>query len=304
MLKHQVFGEMQLPRPRVVRMREEHLADPCRWWPRRLCAGAKPSSVGSGATRVTRVCRGPAKVAWMDHSEDWMPIRDPCCPSTLRDGRRQSILPAAALQSRALVPPAILVQWLGCRVSVHGLYIEGVLPLSKCRSPFPDIYIILLSSSLSLSGFLVSGFLFSVCLSLFPPWICSLTSALDIFSGRISTFSVFNYLPSIYRYNSRASLPFTASHTTANMRASMLVASALGASVFAAPATPSLSPDASTPGGSQAVADYFNLLATKVQESKSMAAAPVCDLSKAQMSTGMCHATTARKGHRGPNSQV
>jgi hypothetical protein len=71
------------------------------------------------------------------------------------------------------------------------------------------------------------------------------------------------------------------------MRASILLASAFGASVFAAPASPTLNADAASPSGLDTVAEYFNMLATKVQESKNMAAAPVCDLSKAQQPIGM-----------------
>lgn len=37
------------------------------------------------------------------------------------------------------------------------------------------------------------------------------------------------------------------------------------------------------------MADYFNMLATKVQESKKLAAVPVCDLSKAQQPVGMSY---------------
>ncbi|KAH8908822.1 malate dehydrogenase [Coniochaeta sp. PMI_546] len=67
------------------------------------------------------------------------------------------------------------------------------------------------------------------------------------------------------------------------MRASILLASAFGASVFAAPASPTFNADAASPGGLDSVAEYFNMLATKVQESRNMAVAPVCDLSKAQL---------------------
>ncbi|KAB5575915.1 hypothetical protein GE09DRAFT_1215654 [Coniochaeta sp. 2T2.1] len=67
------------------------------------------------------------------------------------------------------------------------------------------------------------------------------------------------------------------------MRASILLASALGATVFAAPATPTFNADAAAPGGLDSVAEYFNMLAVKVKESRKMAAAPICDLSKAQM---------------------
>jgi hypothetical protein len=84
----------------------------------------------------------------------------------------------------------------------------------------------------------------------------------------------------------RASLSST-THTTADMHASILLLSALGASVFAAPAYPVLNKDAVTPGGVDSVSEYFNMLATKVQQSRNMAAIPICDLSKAAMPVGM-----------------
>ncbi|KAK3685637.1 hypothetical protein B0T22DRAFT_224853 [Podospora appendiculata] len=67
------------------------------------------------------------------------------------------------------------------------------------------------------------------------------------------------------------------------MRASILLASVFGAAVFAAPAYPDLNEAAALPGGLDTVSEYFNMLATKVQQTRSMAVAPVCDLSKASL---------------------
>ncbi|KAK3370154.1 malate dehydrogenase [Podospora didyma] len=67
------------------------------------------------------------------------------------------------------------------------------------------------------------------------------------------------------------------------MRTSTLLLSALGATVFAAPTLPVLNPDAALPGSIDTVSEYFNMLASKVQASKLMSLAPVCDLSKAQL---------------------
>jgi len=68
------------------------------------------------------------------------------------------------------------------------------------------------------------------------------------------------------------------------MYASILVASTLGAvAVLAAPVYPDLNVNAAMPGNIDVVSDYFNLLAQKVQESRQMSAAPVCDLSKAKL---------------------
>ncbi|KAI0124378.1 hypothetical protein BJ170DRAFT_639192 [Xylariales sp. AK1849] len=68
------------------------------------------------------------------------------------------------------------------------------------------------------------------------------------------------------------------------MRSSVLLASALGVTtITAAPTWPALNLNAAMPGSLQSVSAYFNMLAQKVQESRSMAEAPVCDLSKASM---------------------
>ncbi|KAK3997650.1 hypothetical protein QBC44DRAFT_315314 [Cladorrhinum sp. PSN332] len=65
------------------------------------------------------------------------------------------------------------------------------------------------------------------------------------------------------------------------MHASLLLASALGVFVSAAPAFPKVSSDASKNVG--IVSQYFNLLASKVQQSKAFGAAPICDLSKVSL---------------------
>lgn len=65
------------------------------------------------------------------------------------------------------------------------------------------------------------------------------------------------------------------------MHASTLLLSALAAFAFAAPTYPQLNVDAVTPAGLDALSDYFNKLAQKVQQSKSLAEAPACDLTKA-----------------------
>lgn len=67
------------------------------------------------------------------------------------------------------------------------------------------------------------------------------------------------------------------------MHASTLLVSALGASVFAAPVFPDLNLGAALPGSIDTMTAYFTMLASKVQQSKLMSAAPVCDLSKATL---------------------
>ncbi|GAB1314884.1 Malate dehydrogenase [Madurella fahalii] len=68
------------------------------------------------------------------------------------------------------------------------------------------------------------------------------------------------------------------------MQLSLLLASALGVSVWAAPAFPNI--EAIVPDNIQALSEYFNLLASKVQESRGMAMAPVCDLSAVALPPG------------------
>ncbi len=68
------------------------------------------------------------------------------------------------------------------------------------------------------------------------------------------------------------------------MLASIITASTLGAAaVLAAPVYPDLNLNAAMPGSVDVVSDYFNLLAQKVQESRWMSTAPVCDLTKAKL---------------------
>ncbi len=71
--------------------------------------------------------------------------------------------------------------------------------------------------------------------------------------------------------------------TTVTMRASIIAVSTLAAAVLAAPVFPDLNVNAAMPGDIDVVSDYFNLLAQKVQASRWMSTAPVCDLSKAQL---------------------
>ncbi|KAK5656160.1 hypothetical protein OQA88_4920 [Cercophora sp. LCS_1] len=66
------------------------------------------------------------------------------------------------------------------------------------------------------------------------------------------------------------------------MYASTLLLTALGASsVFAAPVFPDLNLAAALPGNIDTMSEYFGMLASKVQQSRLMSEAPVCDLSKA-----------------------
>ncbi|KAK0626473.1 hypothetical protein B0T14DRAFT_492789 [Immersiella caudata] len=68
------------------------------------------------------------------------------------------------------------------------------------------------------------------------------------------------------------------------MQLSTLLLSALSVTVvYAAPAFPDLNVAAASPEGIETMTEYFTMLAQKVQQSRLMAAAPVCDLSKAVM---------------------
>ena len=72
------------------------------------------------------------------------------------------------------------------------------------------------------------------------------------------------------------------------MRTSLfLVSAVLGAinTALAAPSYPTFNVNAAMPGDLKQMTDYFNMLARKVQEGRSMAYSPVCDLSKAKMPT-------------------
>ncbi|KAK2072296.1 hypothetical protein P8C59_006658 [Phyllachora maydis] len=66
----------------------------------------------------------------------------------------------------------------------------------------------------------------------------------------------------------------------------ILALAALGAGALAAPVTPNLDVAAGTPGGMDALSEYFNLLASKVQQSRTMAVAPVCDMAHAVIALG------------------
>jgi hypothetical protein len=70
------------------------------------------------------------------------------------------------------------------------------------------------------------------------------------------------------------------------MHASLFFLSALGASVWAAPTYPRIDADASVPDSIRTVSEYFNLLATKVRESRLQDAVPVCDLSHLSLPAG------------------
>ncbi|CAP73863.1 uncharacterized protein PODANS_2_12180 [Podospora anserina S mat+] len=62
------------------------------------------------------------------------------------------------------------------------------------------------------------------------------------------------------------------------MRCPLLLVPALSASTWAAPAFPKFT--AALAPNIQAISDYFNILATKVQENRAAGSAPICDLSK------------------------
>lgn len=69
------------------------------------------------------------------------------------------------------------------------------------------------------------------------------------------------------------------------MKFSTLIATAFSAAtVLAAPTAPSLDMNTITTRDMETVSSYFNLVAKKIQNSKSLSSAPICDLSNAQMS--------------------
>ncbi|KAL2170086.1 hypothetical protein VTG60DRAFT_5181 [Thermothelomyces hinnuleus] len=70
------------------------------------------------------------------------------------------------------------------------------------------------------------------------------------------------------------------------MHPSLLFASALVASAWAAPAYPKFDAASSLPDSIRALSDYFNLLASKVQDSRILDVAPVCDLSQVPQPAG------------------
>ncbi|KAH6840975.1 hypothetical protein B0I37DRAFT_228448 [Chaetomium sp. MPI-CAGE-AT-0009] len=70
------------------------------------------------------------------------------------------------------------------------------------------------------------------------------------------------------------------------MRASLLFVSALAASVWAAPTYPKIDMAASIPDNIRTVSEYFNMLASKVQDSRLLDIPPVCDLSHVSLPAG------------------
>ncbi|KAK5627318.1 hypothetical protein RRF57_003033 [Xylaria bambusicola] len=70
------------------------------------------------------------------------------------------------------------------------------------------------------------------------------------------------------------------------MYGSTILATFLGAStVFAAPTWPLLHPGLTNTVGRETVADYFNLLAQKIDIAKLSSSLPKCDVSKAKIPT-------------------
>ncbi|KAK4138595.1 hypothetical protein BT67DRAFT_476478 [Trichocladium antarcticum] len=67
------------------------------------------------------------------------------------------------------------------------------------------------------------------------------------------------------------------------MHASLLLVSALAASVWAAPTYPQVDADAAIPDNIRAISEYFNLLASKVQDSRILSTPPTCDLSQVSL---------------------
>ncbi|KAK3297057.1 uncharacterized protein B0H64DRAFT_116756 [Chaetomium fimeti] len=70
------------------------------------------------------------------------------------------------------------------------------------------------------------------------------------------------------------------------MHASLLFVSALAASVWAAPTYPKIDKAASIPDNIRTVSEYFNMLASKVQDSRLLDIPPVCDLSQVSLPAG------------------
>ncbi|WYZ46514.1 hypothetical protein EsH8_IX_000739 [Colletotrichum jinshuiense] len=67
------------------------------------------------------------------------------------------------------------------------------------------------------------------------------------------------------------------------MRCSVSLAPALASLALAAPTYPTLNLQATLPGTIEHISEYFNMLATKVQATRYLSAAPVCDLSAAKL---------------------
>jgi hypothetical protein len=76
------------------------------------------------------------------------------------------------------------------------------------------------------------------------------------------------------------------------MRQSVLLVAALMSVGYGSPSYPQLVVDDGLPGSQQTVSDYFNLVASKVQQSRLMSAAPACDLSQAKVPLGEFTANT------------
>ncbi|OHW96665.1 malate dehydrogenase [Colletotrichum incanum] len=67
------------------------------------------------------------------------------------------------------------------------------------------------------------------------------------------------------------------------MRCPTLLVPALVSLALAAPTYPTLNLQAALPGSIEHISEYFNMLATKVQATRYLSSAPVCDLSAAKM---------------------
>lgn len=65
------------------------------------------------------------------------------------------------------------------------------------------------------------------------------------------------------------------------MRFTILLSAVCATMALAAPAYPELNIKAATPTATDDLNEYFNLLSQKISSGKQMAAAPVCDVSKA-----------------------
>lgn len=83
------------------------------------------------------------------------------------------------------------------------------------------------------------------------------------------------------------------------MRSGAIWAAILAASVRAAPAFPSLELKDNSADALQKLSDYFNLIAAKIQDSRNLASAPSCDLSKARMPAGKLGVCATQGKHHG-----
>lgn len=70
------------------------------------------------------------------------------------------------------------------------------------------------------------------------------------------------------------------------MRASLFLSALSVSSVMAAPLLPEINAHSAPADSLKKISDYFNLLAIKVQQSKSESAVPTCNLSKVVMPQG------------------